>query len=78
MYDGEGTIRSKIMSIGLKNGLKLHFCKQVDQGRLELTYILAYKSRNFGPNLAKILSIQLIRGSNIFGLKLGFITHLCA
>ena len=39
---------------------------------MHIPYILAYKSRNFGQNLAKILSIRLIRGSNVFGLKTGF------
>ena len=38
----------------------------------KVPYILAYKSRNFGPNLAKILSVRLIRGSNIFGFKTDF------
>ena len=38
-------------------------------GRGCLPYILAYKSRNFGQNLAIIFSIRLIRGSNFRALK---------
>ncbi len=35
-----------------------------------LPYILAYKSRNFGQNSAKILSIRLIHGSQKISLKM--------
>jgi hypothetical protein len=39
--------------------------------------MLAYKSRNFGQNLANILSIQLIRGSHFFSSKRLFCHYLC-
>jgi hypothetical protein len=46
----------------------LHFGLYHDK----LPYILAYKSINFGRNLAKILSIRLTRGSHFYGLKKAF------
>ncbi len=46
------------------------------QVRKKLPYILTYKSRNFGQNSDKILSNRLIRGSNIWSLKMSFIHYL--
>ncbi len=47
------------------------------QVRKKLPYILSYKSRNFGQNSDKILSIRLIRrGSNIWSFKMSFIHYL--